>query len=213
MVVFSYVSDLACLANVIFETMMLRWTMCVCWAFGVYSAPPLPKQTAVQAQVLAKATARAAADHVAGMATLMTMLESPLLTEVLTEFDDGSNLQALTADELVSRLKAELDVAELVHAFGLHDDGNCGLDVTLDTGRDEPYFFNQWMLQALGYVPVDAANNIFTEASETRFFHYPAFKNASQPDFNTSGRHAMMGYPAYLTLHYFVRDDVDSQMT
>jgi hypothetical protein len=60
-------------------------------------------------------------------------------------------------------------------------------DVTLDTGRNEPYFFNQWMLQSLGYVPVDGANNIFTEASETRFFHYPPYQNVSNPDFNTSG--------------------------
>jgi hypothetical protein len=106
----------------------LAWcVISTCFVLGTTysSAPSLPKQTAVQAEVLAQATARARADSAAGISELMTMFQSPLLAEVLTEFDDGSNLQALSAEELFTRIKAELDVAELVHAFGLHDDGGC----------------------------------------------------------------------------------------
>ena len=38
-----------------------------------------------------------------------------------------------------------------------------------ETIHDIPYFYNQWLLQALGYIPVDLAQNDFSEQSETGF--------------------------------------------
>eukprot|EP00730_Choanoeca_flexa_P011813 TRINITY_DN2822_c0_g1_i1.p1 TRINITY_DN2822_c0_g1~~TRINITY_DN2822_c0_g1_i1.p1 ORF type:complete len:494 (+),score=97.98 TRINITY_DN2822_c0_g1_i1:40-1521(+) len=161
-------------------------------------APPLPKQTPTQSHVIGIAKTRADADSRQGLAELMSILESKELNATLDKFDDGSGLQHLSASQLLQRLESELSVAELVHNFGLEGDGNCGMDVTLDSGPGQPYFFNQWMLQTLGYVPVDGANNIFTESSETRFFHFPPFKNVSQPDWNTSASR-----PVYAAINMF----------
>ena len=174
---------------------MLCYLLCTAFfALGAVAdllSPALPtalaRQTPVQAQILAKATATAKADYATGVADLMTMLKSPYLTKVLTEFDDGSNLQALTADELFNRLKAELDVAELVHNFGAGADGKCGADITIESGPKLPYLYSQWMLQVLGYTPFE--ENISIEKSETLLLQFPAFATASKPDAATAGRH------------------------
>jgi hypothetical protein len=47
-------------------------------------------------------------------------------------------------------------------------------------------FYNQWELQALGMTPVDAANNGFTEWSETQLFGFPPFRNVAAPDLRTA---------------------------
>jgi hypothetical protein len=53
-------------------------------------------------------------------------------------------------------------------------------------GMNADIFYNQWQLQALGLVPVDDANNKFTEWSETVLFGFPPFANVSAPDNSTS---------------------------
>lgn len=46
--------------------------------------------------------------------------------------------------------------------------------------------------------PVDAANNVFTEKSETTYFHYPPFANVSAPDEKTAADR-----PTYAALNMF----------
>lgn len=149
-------------------------------------APPLPYQTPVQAAVLARALAQAEAASPGASSQVLGLLASNLTRSYLRTLAPSEGLDTLSAEELLSRTQSALETAELVHNFGIATEGNCGLDVTLDSGVPAPYFYNQWVLQSLGIVPVDKDNNVFTEASETRFFGFPPFANVSQPDFNTS---------------------------
>ena len=116
---------------------------------------PLPKQTPGQASAVQRAKMSAANHAPAGVAELRGMLNSTVFVSWLHEFDDGSLLHELDADELLRRMEAELFAAELVHSFGVGNgkDGNCGMDVSLASGPNQPYFYNQWLLQALGFMP------------------------------------------------------------
>ena len=166
--------------------------------------PSLPKQTEVQKQVLANAAAMDTKFSPAGEAEVRTLLNSSVLRTYLGELDESAGLHLLSADALYQRLFDELGAAELVHNFGEVNDasyeGNCGFDITLDDGMGPktPYFMNQWLLQSLGKVPVDGANNIFTEKSETEYFHFPPFKNVTVPDVSTSGDR-----PTYAALNMY----------
>lgn len=155
--------------------------------------PELPKQTAVQAQVVERAGRIANATFSSELAKVVAMIESKEFRGFLRDLDDGSALYNLSSSELLQRMENELSTAEVVHNFGYHDDANCGMDVTLESADGAPYFYNQWLLQALGIVPVDGANNIFTESSETRYFGFPAFGNASAPDVKTASDRLVYG--------------------
>ena len=129
-------------------------------------APPyLPKQSPGQAAAVQRATASAASHAPAGIAELRAMLNSSAFAAWLKEFDDNSLLYQLGTEQLLHRVESELSAAELVHSFGVGNgkDGNCGMDVSLASGPDQPYFFNQWLLQALGFMPVDPDENGFAE--------------------------------------------------
>ena len=54
------------------------------------------------------------------------------------------------------------------------------------TTRETPYFYNQWLLQALGIRPIDSAQNRFSEAAETSYFGFAPFGNISRPDVATA---------------------------
>ena len=117
-----------------------------------------------------------------------------------TTFDDGSQLQKFSASELLDKIVAELSVAELVHSFGVGNgkDGNCGMDVSLETGASQPYFYNQWLLQSLGLVPVDPDENKYAEGAEVNFWGFPPFANVSSPDVKTSADR-----PVYAALNMY----------
>lgn len=150
--------------------------------------PPLPRQSAAQRSIVARASAQAAAAAAGGEAAALALLNATATRRYLTALDDGTGLQHLSAETLLARLRDGLAAAEIVHNFGYPDDGNCGMDVSLENSAapGTPYFFNLWMLQALGLGPVDVANNPFTEAAETRFFGYTPFANVSAPDVSTA---------------------------
>ena len=162
--------------------------------------PPLPKQTPGQASAVQRAKMSAANHAPVGVAELRGMLNSTVFVSWLHEFDDGSLLHELDADELLRRMEAELFAAELVHSFGVGNgkDGNCGMDVSLASGPNQPYFYNQWLLQALGFMPVDPAENTFAEGSETHFFGFAPFADVSAPDLNTSADR-----PVYAALNMY----------
>ena len=107
-------------------------------------------------------------------------------------------IASMEPNDLLNEIRLGLSYAELVHNFGINGDGNCGYDVTLKSGFGQPYFFNLWMLQSLGYVPVDTANNIFTEGVETTYFGYDSFANDSAPDWATSANR-----PVYAALNMY----------
>ncbi|EDQ89097.1 uncharacterized protein MONBRDRAFT_37188 [Monosiga brevicollis MX1] len=161
-------------------------------------APDLPFQTAEQVRVLERASAISNASYAAGVANLTALLESDAFRGYLAQLDTVGELQNWTTADILAGLIAGLDVAELVHNFGRYDDGNCGMDVTMKTGPGQPYFYNQWLLQALGFIPIDVANNVFPDESEVRFFGYVPFVNTSQPDVNTSADR-----PVYTGLNMF----------
>jgi hypothetical protein len=181
-----------------FSTMniVILWTLVTAAVSTEVLNPSLPKQTPVQAQVLAQVAARAKAGYDAGVADLMTMLNSPYLKDVLTEFDDGSNLQALSADELFSRMKTELEVAELVHNFG--SSSRCGGDVTLDSGPKISYLYSQWMLQVLGFTPI--GDNDAIETSETNLLRFPPFASRTDPDAATAGSPCVLTFALHLPI-------------
>ena len=162
--------------------------------------PHLSKQSAVQAAAVRRAQASARKHSVSGLQDLASIFNSAEFKLWLAFFDDGSGLQQLQTSTLVRRIEEELSAAELVHSFGVGDgtDGNCGMDVSLRTGIDQPYFYNQWLLQALGLMPVDPAENVFAEGAETHFWGFPPFANLSTPDVPTAADR-----PVYAALNMY----------
>lgn len=128
------------------------------------------------------------AAEASGRKALLTALRSPAHRDYLRRF--APELASSSAEELLERMLQELEFAELVDNFGRPDEPewNCGKSVTLDPerGPSAPYFYSQWMLQALEILPLDPANNVFLDAVETSIFGFPAFPNASQPDVETA---------------------------
>ena len=163
------------------------------------SALLLPRQTQEQAHLVHQAAAQAAAAAAQGEATLLNLLNSTVTRTFLKALDDGSHLHNQPAETLLHRIEAELNAAELVHSFGdVGGTGNCGRDVDLATGVGEPYFYNQWLLQALDLLPVDPSQNVFSEAAETGFFGFKPFRNISAPDVETA-----TSRPVYAALNMY----------
>lgn len=175
-----------------------------CVTGAVLAPPPLPKQGALQADLCRRAAAEAALAAPVAMARLLELAAAPATRHFLRQLDSASKLHLLEPEELLRRLRAELQVAELVHNFGASADpakeGNCGLGVTLqpEKGPGAPYFYTGWMLQALGLIPVDVKNNVYTDAAERFFFGYPPFPNASCPDVATASQR-----PTYAALNMY----------
>lgn len=147
-----------------------------------------PFHTPVQQQILAQALAEAVPASDKAASTVLQLIDLPATRKYLQEFDDGTALHKLPADQLADMFWKAVSAAELVHSFGDTNrlSANCGFDLTLDVATQAPVFWNQWQLQSLGYVPTDTSNNRFTESSETKLFDYPPFRNVSQPDLPTS---------------------------
>jgi hypothetical protein len=151
---------------------------------GVNGSAP---QTQVQREVSSAAREAAIPASEAAEQTTLDLFGAEATTKYLAQFDDGTGLQFLSAEELSTRFWNELSVAELVHNFGNADAAaNCGMDVTLAIGQQEHFFENQWEIQARGQIPVDTAQNVFSEWSETVIFGFPPFANTSEPDLKTA---------------------------
>jgi hypothetical protein len=184
--------------------LLLLLAALACGARSDGKFPSLPKQSAVQKAVVARAAAFAAKFSPAAAVEVLQLLNTSSVRKFLQELDEDAGLHKLPVEMLFRRLFDELGAAELVHNFGEVNDpayeGNCGFDITTDDGLgpETPYFLNQWMLQSLGIVPVDGANNIFTEKSETEYFGYPPYKNVTNPDLATSTER-----PIYAALNMF----------
>lgn len=167
----------------------------------------LPKQTRTQAEVWESWAEEARRASLRAIDQVMALLQSSSTKRFLKELDDGSGLYTLSATTLFDKLMAELDAAELVHNFGhentLADEGNCGLDVTLEpgVGPGASYFYNQWVLQALELAPLDVNNNVFVEATETSIFSFPAF--ARDPSTAAPEVHRAADRPTYAALNMF----------
>jgi hypothetical protein len=150
--------------------------------------PHLPKQSAIQAAAVQRAEVSAGDNAAAGVQSLLSTFGSSAFKAWLSKFDDGSRLDLLDPNALLHRVEQELSIAEMVHNFGVTrgQDGNCGMDVSLSDGVGQPYFYNQWLLQALGLVPVDPDENKYAEGAETQFWGFPPFANVSAPDVPTA---------------------------
>ena len=163
------------------------------------SSLALPRQTHEQARLVQRAAAQASAAAARGDAELVMLLNDSVTRSFLKTLDDGSHLYEQSAEALLHAMAVELDAAELVHSFGdVGGTGNCGQDVQLSTGVGEPYFYNQWLLQALHLLPVDRSQNIFSEAAETSFFGFTPFSNLSAPDVQTATNR-----PVYAALNMY----------
>ena len=153
--------------------------------------PYPPKQSKVQKELVEEI--REEAEILSEKATpqVLELLNSKKVHQYLRALDDGSELYKKDGEELYKLMLQEFSLVEVVHNFGFPNipgasvEGNCGMDLVLEPNRDiaynAKYFYNQWMLQVLGFIPVDSANNKYTEYSETTYFHYPPFQNASNP--------------------------------
>lgn len=153
--------------------------------------PPAPvplQQTRVQKQLLDETIPIAATASREAEASLLKLFDEPLTRQYLKELDSRASLHSLSATVLTARFWDALSAAELVHSFGDGDAklANCGFDLSVSMGEHSKVFYNQWQLQALGLVPVDAAGNVFTEWSEVNLFHFPEFRNDSSPDLSTA---------------------------
>ena len=148
-----------------------------------------PEQTPLQRQLVASARERAAVAAAQAKPHVLERFSSAALRGYLAQLDDGSGLHLLPPSTLVQRFWEEVSAAELVHNFGdplAARDSNCGFDLSIVDGAEATQFYNQWQLQALGLVPIDGANNVFTEWSETTLFGFPPFANVSRPDMATA---------------------------
>ena len=146
------------------------------------------QQTRMQKELLDRTIPIAAAASQRVQASVLKLIDDPLTRRYLEQLDSRSGLHALPATVLRKRFWDALNAAELVHSFGDGDAklANCGFDMSVAMGERAKVFYNQWQLQALGLVPVDAAGNIFTEWSEVHLFHFPPFNNESRPDLATA---------------------------
>ena len=118
------------------------------------------------------------------------MLSTPPFRTFLQQLNgslaNGAPLASLSPTALLDKVEGEMRTAELVHNFGFRYPRSCGVDVTIENVPDFPDFYNQWTIQALGVVPIDAGNNRFMEVAETNLFGFAPFKNASSPDLATA---------------------------
>ena len=164
------------------------------------ATPIIPKQTAEQSRVVKLAAASAASHARTGTRQLLGRLTTGPFRKWLKHYDDGSALHLLPPTELLARITAELNAAELVHAFGGgHGYPTCGTDITFASGVHQPYFYNEWMLKVLGLTPahVPFGGKRFDQIESTLFGFHP-FANASKPDEKTAESR-----PLYTALNMF----------
>eukprot|EP00040_Diaphanoeca_grandis_P034216 m.211239 g.211239 ORF g.211239 m.211239 type:complete len:504 (-) comp33104_c4_seq14:15-1526(-) len=177
--------------NVAVATTRMRTVLLLMMIAGVDLAIAQPKapQTRTQSRLIHTHLPDAiVADQNAGQ-RVIGMLGDEHTVEYLKLLDDGSGLHKLPATELNRLFWQEVSAGELVHSFGdslASGLANCGFDLTVAMGLTAPEFYNQWQLQAKGLVPVDGANNMFTEWCETELFGFPPFANVSAPDLKTA---------------------------
>lgn len=147
-----------------------------------------PTMTPEQERVLNESIPIAKAASLAAEGRVLEIFGHEYTASYLRSLAPNSRLNNMSASELVSSFWHEISVAELVHSFGDANavSANCGFDLSVAMGVNTSIFYNQWELQALGLVPVDAVNNVFTEWSETNLFHFSPFRNVSQPDEETA---------------------------
>ena len=162
-----------------------------CSASDAVTGPPAPvplQQTRVQKQLLDETVPIAATASHQAEASVLKLFDDPFTRQYLKQIDSRAGLHTLSARALTARFWDALSAAELVHSFGDGDAklANCGFDLSVSMGEHSKVFYNQWQLQALGLVPVDAAGNVFTEWSEVNLFHFPEFRNDSSPDLSTA---------------------------
>ena len=159
----------------------------LCAALLVARATASAPTTEVQDEVAAACVAAAVSASAAAADDALTLFSDPALAGFLAELDDGTGLQFLAPEDLMQRFFDEVGAAELVHNFGdASDEANCGFDITLALAPDLDEFDNQWLLQTSGEIPVDSAQNTFSEWSETVIFGFPPFANVSAPDEQTA---------------------------
>jgi hypothetical protein len=161
--------------------------------------PTLPKAlTPTQLQVQRQAADIAAVATPAARPQVAALMGSPATNKYLRQFDDGSNLAALSGSELLGRFEAELDTVELVHNFGFPHPQSCGIDVTIASGPRAPDFYNQWVIQAAGIYPVDPNNNVFMEKTERDTFGFPPMADLGAPDLATAANR-----PVYAATNFY----------
>eukprot|EP00041_Stephanoeca_diplocostata_P035497 m.1256167 g.1256167 ORF g.1256167 m.1256167 type:complete len:489 (-) comp24710_c1_seq55:4164-5630(-) len=143
-----------------------------------------PAMTPEQERVLNESIPLAKAASLAAEGRVLELFGHNITRQYIQQLAPDSRLIAMPAADLVELFWNEMSVAELVHSFGDANavSANCGFDLSVSMGQNSSVFYNQWELQALGLVPVDAVNNVFTEWSETNLFHFSPFKNVSMPD-------------------------------
>ena len=163
----------------------------------------IPQQTPEQRRVIDTWTTAALHASAAAAAQASSLFSHPATNEYLRQFDDGTvpPLWKLSAQELEARFWAEIETAELVHNFGEGNwsGSNCGYDLTIPLLNDSDVFYNQWQLQVNGDMPLDVANNFFTEWTETHLFNFTKFKQESHPDAPTAASR-----PVYAALNMYV---------
>jgi hypothetical protein len=152
--------------------------------------PVLPTDTAGKRAAAKRASDAADAAAPAARCAVLSLLGDPAMKTFLHDMrgvvDGGEPLSNLSAVDLLTRVEAELSAAELVHNFGFQYPRSCGVDVTIENVPHFPDFYNQWTIQTLGVVPVDAGNNRFMEKAETNLFGFAPFKDVGAPDLPTA---------------------------
>lgn len=116
-------------------------------AWPALTTPPV--QTRAQKVLYDKQNAAAAMASAAATPAVLNLLSQP-------EFRSGlaqccSDVASLPSEDLLSRFREEILVAELAHNFPSSPSGNGShwLDETLDTMQQYPWFLNQWQAKLI----------------------------------------------------------------
>lgn len=155
-------------------------------------------QTPAQIAAVQRALAQAIPASAEALPRVQELFSHNTTRQYLNEFD--ADLAALPADTLFTMFWNELSVAELVHSFDFFDQAYpCGKDMTVDILSKVDKFYNQWLLQVLGFISVDPRKRtIADDWVETVLFGFTPFKNITQPDYETA-----VSRPYYAAINMF----------
>lgn len=138
--------------------------------------PTPPVQTAVQKSVVSANTARAKAASDAATSHVTALFDGKTFRAGLQKCCPDS--AALSSQELLLRLRAEIRTAEVAHTFpsGFGKKSHF-TDMTIPLATQYSWFLNEWQAPII----TNSTAPVMYNLAEERIFGLPAFANESQP--------------------------------
>ena len=166
--------------------------------------PPLPRQTPLQRSLTLETQRNATVASQAAHVELVARWSEPALLSQIQAVCPSLRTAA-TGEEVVARMHAELEVAELTHNFVWDTDGNVFDDVSLDSLHNASYLYNLWELDVLGF---GHGHRTIEGLAEVVGLKYPPFANGSQAPNNYAEAADRPVYTVVNLLHLDMGDPV-----